>query len=221
MRRPSPVPGLEAIPTCQTGIILFPVWRYESGRIPGLPVPVRCRSGLFVPVCQHASSSPLRCAHVPVLSPHSASPLNSLSSTAPLRTIPPYSAQSSPARHHSVAFKATTSFCQIRPRHLSFLPDYPAGTPHCVAPTCPAIFHTFRQHPDRRILPHSTPFPLTKTGDTEQSYPGRFDKRNRPQSRHFRETSHSQHGAIFPNRFIRKAPPGYAIMQKEVFPPIA
>ena len=114
-----------------------------------------------------------------------------------------------------------TSFCQIRPRHLSFLPDYPAGTPHCVAPTCPAIFHTFRQHPDRRILPHSTPFPLTKTGDTEQSYPGRFDKRNRPQSRHFRATSHSQHGAIFPNRFIRKAPPGYAIMQKEVFPPMA
>ncbi len=136
MRRPSPVPGLEAIPTCQTGIILFPVWRYESGRIPGLPVPVRCRSGLFVPVCQHASSSPLRCAHVPVLSPHSASPLNSLSSTAPLRTIPPYSAQSSPARHHSVTFRAAHHSADSTPSPL-FPPRLSCRDPTLRRPNLP------------------------------------------------------------------------------------
>lgn len=172
MRRPSPVPGWEAIPLVKPGLSFFrfgdtslAVFRVCLFRFVAIP-------GLFVPVCQHASSSPLRCAHVPVLSPHSASPLNSLSSTAPLRTSPPYSAQSGPARHHSVAFKATlpsarfdpvTSLSSpiILPDALTLRrPDLPCNLPH-----------TFRQHPGRRILPHSTPFSLTKTGDTEQSYP--------------------------------------------------
>lgn len=141
-------------PACQTGIILFLVWRYESGRIPGLPVPVRCRSGLFVPVCQHASSSPLRCAHVPVLSPHSASPLNSLSSTAPLRTIPPYSAQSSPARHHSVAFKATLPSARFDPVTSLSSPIILPG-PHIASPQ-PALQSSTRPATPRPQ--DSTPF---------------------------------------------------------------
>lgn len=111
-----------------------------------------------------------------------------LSSTVPFHTSPPYSARSGPVRHHSVAFKATlpsarfdpvTSLSSpiILPDALTLRrPDLPCNLPH-----------TFRQHPGRRILPHSAPFSLTKTGDTEHPYPGRLGKRNRPQSRHFRQ----------------------------------
>lgn len=134
------------------------VWPYSGLACSGsLPFRSVC-SGLFVPVCQHASSSPLRCAHVPVLSPHSASPLNSLSSTAPLRTIPPYSAQSSPARHHSVAFKATLPSARFDPVTSLSSPIILPG-PHIASPQ-PALQSSTRSGntPTAGFYPIQRPF---------------------------------------------------------------
>lgn len=76
---------------------------------------------------------------------------------APFDTIPSHS------KPHSLLPDSTPS--PLFPPRLSCrMPSHCIVLPPCNLP------HTFRQHPGRRILPHSTPFPLTKTGDTEQSY---------------------------------------------------
>lgn len=121
-------------PACQTGIILFPVWRYESGRIPGLPVPVRCRSGLLffhVPVhrrsgfpCSGLIASLGTPSFLTRFRPHHTP------------TIPPYSAQSSPVRHHSVTFRAAHHSADSTPSPL-FPPRLSCRDPTLRRPNLP------------------------------------------------------------------------------------
>lgn len=87
-------------------------------------------------------------------------------------TSPPYSAQSGPVRHHSVTFRAAHHSADSTPLPLFSSPIILPDALTLRRPNLPCnLPHTFRQHPGLRILPHSTPFSLTKTGDTEQSLP--------------------------------------------------
>lgn len=70
-------------------------------------------------------------------------------------TSPPYSAQSCPVRHHSVTFRAAHHSADSTPLPL-FPPRLSCRMPsHCVALTCPAIFHT---RSDNTRPQDSTPF---------------------------------------------------------------
>lgn len=175
MRRLSPAPGWRRSRLVKPGLSFFrfgdtslAVFRVCLFRF--VAVPVCCFSGLLffhVPVrrrsgfpCSGLIASLGTPSFLTRFRPHHTP------------TSPPYSAQSGPVRHHSVAFGAAYPSARFVPvTSLSSPIILPDAFTLC-RPDLPCnLPHTFRQHPGRRILPHSTPFSLTKTGDTEQSLP--------------------------------------------------